>query len=885
MNPTERVLAALRERQLEPKRSSTGWSCRCPSHEDRSPSLSIDTGENGEALLCCHAGCAFDDICAALGLQSKDLFAAKAKATPRRKGTRPRAARQPTIEKSVEKSTNGPKPTVYETAHLAVAALERTRGPRADLWYYHDEAGDPVGIILRWDRPADPADSKSKHKKTFLPVSKIAGGWAAVGMPAPRRLYALPELSVLAAGSRVFVAEGEKSADATRSLGLIATTSVHGCKSPEQSNWRVLSGLEVVILVDNDAPGEKYGASVMKLCFEAGAKSVRVVRLKDVWPQMPVGGDIVDLLAQRGGDKDAVRAEVESLADKAQPVMPDTHNGAGDGGDRGGGDDDDGDGDDREDEDKPSQADQIVRLAMEIFRLGQTPKGEPFAVRNAGPNVIGLLRGQGGWLRDILAREYWRRFERTMSGNAFTNALATLRGHALEIPPEDVHLRVGPHENGIVLDLGTTDGAAVIITAAGWQVVPRSPILFQRTALTGALPMPVRGGSLLDLRDLLNVSEDTWPILVGWMVSALIPDMPHAILMIGGGQGTGKTTAARFICGVFDASAAPTRSQPRDPEAWAIGAANSWSTVLDNVSNIPDWLSDALCKAVTGDGWMRRTLYTDGDVSVLSFRRVIVLTSIDAGSLRGDLGERVVLVDLESITPTNRRTERILNTRYKGLQAGILGALLDLLASVLANRDSVDVQNLPRMADFAVVLSAVDKVLGTNSLDLYADQAKRIAGEVIESDPVGQAILAFVFDRNYWSGSAGDLLTAIRPADAGREWPKHARGLASRMKRLAPTLEIEGVRITAPAKNDHTRTYVLQVIAQTARPPESPPSDSGTVPEIRAVEPSSTGDRPIDRPPDNPVQDQPLGDFGPSGGSGGSSQTFTDEGFDDWGTP
>jgi len=42
-----------------------GMVC-CPSHEDRSPSLSWRLSDDGRALLHCFAGCAFDEILAAL---------------------------------------------------------------------------------------------------------------------------------------------------------------------------------------------------------------------------------------------------------------------------------------------------------------------------------------------------------------------------------------------------------------------------------------------------------------------------------------------------------------------------------------------------------------------------------------------------------------------------------------------------------------------------------------------------------------------------------------------------------------------------------------------------------------------------------------------------
>ena len=56
------------------KRTSRGWSTRCPSHSDKSPSLSIREAEDGRILLHCFAGCTPEEICAALSVKVRDLF-------------------------------------------------------------------------------------------------------------------------------------------------------------------------------------------------------------------------------------------------------------------------------------------------------------------------------------------------------------------------------------------------------------------------------------------------------------------------------------------------------------------------------------------------------------------------------------------------------------------------------------------------------------------------------------------------------------------------------------------------------------------------------------------------------------------------------------------
>ena len=62
--PTELILSKI----PDAKKSGKGWSARCPTHDDRHPSLSVAEGEDGRVLLNCHAGCTFKAIVAAMGI-------------------------------------------------------------------------------------------------------------------------------------------------------------------------------------------------------------------------------------------------------------------------------------------------------------------------------------------------------------------------------------------------------------------------------------------------------------------------------------------------------------------------------------------------------------------------------------------------------------------------------------------------------------------------------------------------------------------------------------------------------------------------------------------------------------------------------------------------
>jgi hypothetical protein len=329
-----RFLAALRERGLNPRETATGWTCNCPSHEDRSPSLSVSVGGDERVLLHCYAGCTPESVVGSLGMTLADLFPADrvrqggTSSRPRRRGRGDTSSNNKVKDGgfvAVAEGTKVKKPVrKFLTANEAVVDLEHQHGPRSAFWTYHNAEREPVGVVVRWNITADPADRENKPRKKILPVSRTPDGsaWTIEGMPTPRPLFELPELLAAEPGSRVYVVEGEKAADTARSIGLTATTSPHGSKSAKQADWSPVAGHEVVISPDHDESGEGYANDVTTLCIAAGAKSVRVIRLAEIWAQMPEGGDMADYVEHRGGDAEAVRAEVEALADNAPEVVP-----------------------------------------------------------------------------------------------------------------------------------------------------------------------------------------------------------------------------------------------------------------------------------------------------------------------------------------------------------------------------------------------------------------------------------------------------------------------------------------------------------------------------------------------------------------------------------
>jgi hypothetical protein len=437
----------------------------------------------------------------------------------------------------------------------------------------------------------------------------------------------------------------------------------------------------------------------------------------------------------------------------------------------------------------PSAATQLVKLAQARYRLGQNAKHEPFAVPLKDSNVARLLRGAGGSLRAELAAAYFAKHRKVAPQQSLSDAVLSLEGMAQEAEPEVLHLRSAVTGGAVWLDLGDAAGRSIRITGDGWQVHDAAPVLFHRTALTAALPEPQTGGTLAELWTMLNVAPADRPLILAWLLTALLtPDLPCPVLALTGEQGTGKTTATKRTAALADPTHPQVRRSPKDGEAWVSAATGSRVVALDNVSSIPEWLSDALCRAVTGDGDVRRRLYSDGDYHVVAFRRAVVVNGIDLGTVRDDLAERLLTVQLARITEQHRGRESDLERRWEQAHPRLLGAVLDLAVRVLAVRDTTCPTRLPRMADFAHTLAAVDHVLGTDGLTRYWEQAEDMAADAVGSDPVLKAITATI--TGSWEGTGGKLLEQITDHDRKppKGWPGSAKAMTGELRRKAPVL-------------------------------------------------------------------------------------------------
>jgi hypothetical protein len=156
--------------------------------------------------------------------------------------------------------------------------------------------------------------------------------------------------------------------------------------------------------------------------------------------------------------------------------------------------------------------------------------------------------------------------------------------------------------------------------------------------------------------------------------------------MLHGEQGTAKSTTTRILRHLIDPNESPLRTVPRNDRDLMIAASNAWVHAFDNLSYLPLWFADALCRLATGGGFSTRKLRTDDDEVLFSSRLPLILTSIGELATRGDLLERAIVLHLPHIPRHKRITEQQFWQTFEAKRPVLLGALLDIVSAALRNR-------------------------------------------------------------------------------------------------------------------------------------------------------------------------------------------------------
>ena len=452
---------------------------------------------------------------------------------------------------------------------------------------------------------------------------------------------------------------------------------------------------------------------------------------------------------------------------------------------------------------KESQSALLVKMCSDVFL---------FHDRN--DNIYGEIRADDGHTEVWPVRS--RGFRRWLSGRFFVeqgkppsshataDALLAIEAEGQHKGPElEVYTRIARFGNDVYLNLCNRHWESVQITSDGWNVVSASPVKFIRTKGMLELPRPSADGRIEAINKLLNAqSPADYILMAAWLVQAMNPAGPYPVLVLEGPQGSAKTFTTRVLRNIVDPSTATVRATPREERDLVIAATNGWICAFDNISSLPNWLSDGLCRLSTGTGFSTRTLHTDAEEMIFAASRPVILNGISQVVTRHDLMDRAIFVNLEPISEERRREEKELLREFEETRPLVLGGLCDAVSAALRNEGKVRFHRLPRMADFARWVVSAEEALSCGSGEFMASYTRNreLAVDLtLDADIVGSTILKLMEDRTEWAGTPTELLEQLgllvkENVARSQEWPKTATGLSKRIHRARTSLFQKGIK-------------------------------------------------------------------------------------------
>jgi hypothetical protein len=411
---------------------------------------------------------------------------------------------------------------------------------------------------------------------------------------------------------------------------------------------------------------------------------------------------------------------------------------------------------------------------------------------------------ESDFFKSWVIKRIYEQKEKPPTQSAVADAINTIRGlisYNNSIPKKEISLRVGGDYKELFIDLCNDSWEAIKINAEGWGVVscPRTP--FRRYKAMRPLPEPQRGGNIELLRKYVSCEGDDFVLFVFWLIGAFSPVSPYPLMILQGTQGAGKSTHSKIARSLVDPNVGVIRSTPKNEQDLMISANSSWVMAYDNLSGIPTWLSDSLCRLSTGGGLSTRKLYSNDEETIFTATRPIILNGIDDIATRGDLADRSLIIHLQSISEQKRKSEKEYWEEFKNDHALIFGAICDILSSCIRNLPNVYLDKLPRMADFAKWATAGEQQAGFESgafMNAYNRNRSEAIEITLQNDIFISSLIKFMLERSEWIGSPEKLLNqelgsyATEMDRRSKSFPK-INTLKNKLQRYKPQLEEVGI--------------------------------------------------------------------------------------------
>ena len=513
----------------------------------------------------------------------------------------------------------------------------------------------------------------------------------------------------------------------------------------------------------------------------------------------------------------------------------------------------------RESTHRVTLAETVVDIAClpentELFFRDQL--GTPYAaIRTGKVKHLEIISLKSSKYKYFLTKIFRESNGQIITSDIIKNAVNALVAIALfDSKTIPLHLRVawGTVQNRcnpgcIYYDMTDESGGIIELSTNGWRIIHGTdsniPILFKRHNQIAQV-QPDRNyptdifDQFLNLTNVKNKSHRH--LLKAYIVSLFIPNIDHTILTIYGPQGSAKSFLLRLIKELVDPSKPVLLTLLRNIPEFIQQVNHNYLVFYDNVKYIPYWLSDEICKAITGIGHTKRELYSDDEDVIYEHRRCISLNGINVALIEPDALDRSLFIEQLEIDDENRKKKEDLFAEFERIKPNLLAYILDTLVKAMQIKPKLKLTRLSRMADFTEWSEAISQAIGYKEMsfvEAYNENRNEQNVVAVNENTVGCLFVKFwndyeskYMENPVFAGSPDELYRAIVDFAEeneininNRQFPKTPEILIKKLNTVKPNLK-QGFSIIVKIERD-SRNYSAITVCRGNREQQQNPSN------------------------------------------------------------
>ena len=418
-----------------------------------------------------------------------------------------------------------------------------------------------------------------------------------------------------------------------------------------------------------------------------------------------------------------------------------------------------------------------------------------------------------GWLAD----KYWILYGEGVSKGTIANVLNQYINRCLEKGKIYLHNRVCSNNGNINIDMSDSGWNVIEISGNGWMVKTNLIPMFVR--YSHHLPMIVTkidtsfnpSGNFNKISKYLHASNSNDAYMMKcYILSCLIPDIQHPIMSLYGEKGSAKSFIHTIIKLTIDPSSMETFDVPKDKVEIIQLLQHHWFAPLDNLSGIDINVSNLLCRAVTGSSFSKRTLFSDDDDTIYSYKRCVGLNGVNIVPWATDLLDRCINFNIEKFKFEEQKPEEELKDKFKEEYNDIMNGAFDVISKAMNEVKHIKNKEVCmfRLMDFAKWGEAISRAMGNEKgkfVKAYNDKMAESDRIAVEENMVGKAVLKIMKHQDTFKGRMHELLVVIKRKyeedpddDLPAKFPENGTVLSKELNKVIYNFRKLGIEIEKP---------------------------------------------------------------------------------------